>query len=713
MALVRPAAATEPAAARPPLPTATATRVDTPIELDGRLTDPSWNLARPIGRLRQVDPEENGPASLVTEVRIVYTADTLYFGIRCVEHPSVIVATQRQRDARLDVDDRIVIVLDPFFDHRNGFFFQVNPAGARADGQISDNPHFLNQDWDGIWDAAARITEDGWTVEIAIPFKTLRFEPHARLWGLNVERDIKSANETDRWAMPLHNSWIGNMAEAGHLTGLHDLRQGLGLDLRPYVSGGLDGVTGQRDVGLDVFKNVTPNLNASITLNTDFAQTEADNRQVNLTPFKLFFPEKRAFFLEGSGVFNLSGLGGGGGGGSPDLVPFFSRQIGIYSGGDTNQQVPILVGTKVTGRQGAYNIGVLDVQTRATPDGAVGAQNMLATRVSRNLFEQSSVGMIVTHGNPDGSGNTLVGGDAKFATSHVFGGQNLSLDLFALRTQDAALGADDAFGFRMNYPNDRWNANLNWKQIGVNFAPALGFVNRTGIRKANWGLGFQPRPSGTFVRQLFFEFRGNYITDLHNRVVDWRVFTSPLNLRTNSGDHVEFDVTPQYEYLTEEFEISDGVTLPVGAYRWLQWQVQLDTADKRRWQLHLNWGDGSFYNGTNRYLRASLTLKPSALLLLRLEASRNDITLQQGRFSTQLFSFRGDMNFSPNVSWATLVQYDNDSRELGVQSRFHWILQPGNDVFMVVNQGWLKRLDGIYQPNLDQVTAKLQYTLRF
>ncbi len=375
--------------------------------------------------------------------------------------------------------------------------------------------------------------------------------------------------------------------------------------------------------------------------------------------------------------------------------------------------MPILVGTKLTGRQGAYNVGFLDVQTRATPDGAVGGQNMLVSRVSRNLFEQSSVGVIITHGNPSGGGNTLLGGDAKFATSHLFGDRNFTLDVFGLRTQDAVLGSDNAFGFRLNYPNDLWNANLNWKQIGANFMPALGFVNRTGIRKANWGIGYQPRPQNSFVRQAFFEFRGNYITDLQNRVLDWRIFTSPFNIRTNAGDHFEFDVTPQFEHLTEEFEISDGITLPVGSYQWLQWQFQFDTANKRWWELHFNWGDGSFYNGTNREVRLGLTLKPSSFVTLDLRANRNDITLTQGKFYTVVYSMRGDLNFSPNVSWANLVQYDNDSRELGVQSRFHWILKPGNDIFMVVNRGWYKTFDAIYQPNLDQVTLKLQYTFRF
>jgi hypothetical protein len=689
------------------VPEALATRIATPIVLDGVLDEAAWRQATPIGPLHQVDPDENQPATNATEIRIVYTADTLYFGIHCIEPRRQIVAAELRRDGDIFSDDHVVIALGPFFDHRNGFFFQVNPVGARGDGQISDNSDFLDQSWDGIWDARARITEHGWDAEIAIPFKTLRFTPGTPAWDLNVEREVKAINETDRWATPLHKSWVSNFPDAGQLAGLTGLRQGLGLDVRPYASAGELSGAGQHDVGLDIFKNLTPNLNASVTINTDFAQTEADDRQVNLTPYKLFFPEKRAFFLEGSGVFNVPGLG------NSDLMPFFSRQIGLLNVDGRSEQVPILAGAKVTGRQGDYNIGLLDVQTRSAPDDLGDGQNLFAARVSRNLLSQSQVGAIVTHGSADGGDNLLVGGDAKFATATLFGDRNFEIDLYALRTKDANAGSDDAFGFRVDYPNDLWNAHVNWKQIGDRFAPALGFVNRTGIRKVDGHVSFQPRPSGSFVRQFFFQISPNYITNLNGEVLDWRLELTPLNIDTNEGEHVEIDIVPQFEELLEPFEISDGVVLPPGPYRWTDHQVHADTADKRWWQLHFDWALGGFYNGTNRYLHLGATLKPSRHVSFDFNANRNDITLNEGRFYAEVLSFRGNLNLSPNVSWSNLVQYDNQSRELGGQSRFHWILEPGRDLFIVLNRGWIRTPSGVFLPNFDSASAKLQYTVRF
>src|SRR5262249_6819315 len=258
------------------VPTAIATRASGPIHIDGRLDEPDWASAPPIGPLTQREPLEGQPATEASDVRILFDSSALYFGIVCYEpHPSSTVATQLTRDANLDVDDRITIVLDPFLDHRNGFFFQVNPAGARTDGQVSNNSPQLLRDWDGIWDAAVTRTADRWIAEIVIPFKTLRFKRGQSVWGFNIERQIKHRFETARWASAGVTSWIGNLADAGHLSGLDDPAQGHGLDVRPYVSGGEDTGTGQFTGGLDIVKNLTPNLNASITVNTDFAETEA------------------------------------------------------------------------------------------------------------------------------------------------------------------------------------------------------------------------------------------------------------------------------------------------------------------------------------------------------------------------------------------------------------------------------------------------------
>ena len=692
-----------------PVPAASATLSTDPIRVDGVLDEPAWSRAVPIGPLFQRDPKEGAPASEQTEVRVTFDAENLYLGIKCRDRtPSGIVSTQLARDADLEVDDRILIVLDPFLDHRNGFFFMVNPAGARADGQISNNSEELSFEWDGIWDARARITDEGWEAEIAIPFRTLRFKTGQTVWGLNVERQIKRLQEHDRWASPKRDTWIGNLSAAGELTGLTGLQQGRGLDVRPFVSGGEKNSGGTFKPGLDVFKSITPSLTASLTVNTDFAETEVDSRQINLTRFELFLPEKRTFFLEGAGVYDVAGLGSQ----DQDLIPFFSRSIGLQNG----QEVPILFGLKVSGRQGGFNVGALDVQTRHTSldEGPLAAQNLLALRVSKNFLEQSWVGAIATRGDPTGAGDTsLIGVDARFATSHFKGGTNLSLDLYGLRTGDAGSDkVDHAYGFKLDYPNDRWNAALSWKRIGDDFDAAMGFVPRTGIRKGDLYVAFQPRPERFGIRQLFFELEPTLVTNLQGRVASWEVFTAPFNLRTESGEHLEWNYIPMFERLDGPFEIQPGFVIPAGSYQWTRFRAEVNTATKRPWVIDFAFRWGSFYGGHLRQYQPALTLKPDTHVRVVIQMERDEASFPQGSFVTQLFFGRFDYNFSPDIGWSSLVQYDDQSRSLGLQARLRWILRPGNDLFLVVSRGWFRRFDGDYVPRFDQGSAKLQYTIR-
>ncbi len=695
-----------------PLPTATATKVTTPVRVDGVLDEDAWAQAVPIKGLLQVEPTQGAAPSEDTEVRVVYDADNLYFGILCRDRtPSGIVSTQLGRDAELDVDDQVVIVIDPFSDQRNGFFFAVNPAGARRDGQISNNSQEMSTEWDGIWDARARITAEGWVAEIAIPFKTLRFKPGQTVWGLNIERQIKRRQEIVRWASARNDVWLSNLSEAGRLEGLRDIHQGRGLDIRPFVSGGEKNSDGTVKVGLDVVKSITPNMTGSLTVNTDFAETEVDNAQVNLTRFPLFFPEKRTFFLEGAGVYDVAGLGGGGEGPPPDLLPFHSRTIGLYRG----EEVPILAGAKVTGRQSGYNIGFLDVQTRTTTlkGGELEAQNLLAARVSRNLFEQSWVGVIATHGDPSGEGNnSLIGFDARFATSNFKDGRNLSLNLFAMRTDDTALGADYAFGFRAEYPNDRWLGSLGFKQIGEDFRPALGFVPRTGVRKADAEVGFQPRPGRFGIRQIAISAGPQVVMDWNWRAESWDMFTHLPQIEFDSGEDVALQVIPTFERLVEPFEIQPGVVIPPGSYRWTVWQVEANSASKRPWVVGVEFSKGGFYTGTMTQTAASLMLKPSPHLAVGVDVERSDVSLPEGAFVAQVFSTRIDFSATTNITWSNQVQYDTDSRTLGFQSRFRWILRPGNDLFFVVGRGWFNEPGGGYEPSFHTASAKLQYTFR-
>jgi hypothetical protein len=678
------------------------------LRLDGRLDEPIWATARAIGPLLQVEPAEGAAAGAATEVRVLRDDEHLYFGIRCFDSaPAGIAATKLGRDAEIEGDDHVMIVLDTFADRRNGFFFAVNPRGARAEGQIANNSEQLDFDWDGIWDAAARLDAQGWTAELALPFKTLRFKGGVEAWGLNVQRYVARRQETDRWRSARRDVWISNLSEAGRLEGLAGARQGRGLDVRPYLSGSETDGDFELKLGGDVFKNVTPNLTASLTVNTDFAETEVDARQVNLTRFPLFYPEKRSFFLEGAGIYEVAGLGSTNG----DLLPFYSRRIGLYAG----EQVPILAGAKLSGRVGPWNLGVLDALTGRDDELGLARQNLLAARFSRNLFRQSFVGALVTHGNPSGAGsNTLAGVDVRFATSTFRGGENLSLDLYAFLTDDGASGRrGHAWGGKLDYPNDLWDVALTFKEIDDGFTPALGFVRRTDVRMASLGAVVMPRPGRLGIRQLFFELRPQYVTDLTGRTLDWLVIVSPLGLQTESGEEFRLEWIPQFERLDQPFEIQPGIVIPPGDYRYTAWIAELDTAPRRRWVATLEARWGSFYDGDLTRLEGELVLKPSAHVLVGLAGEWSRGTLPAGRFTAKVLAARLELNASPNLGLSGLVQYDSDSRELGVQARLRWRVRPGSDLFVVFNRGWLHEQDGAYRPYYDRGSAKVQHSFRF
>lgn len=703
-------------------PTVRATDITERVRIDGKLDEPAWLLAAPIINMTQILPKEGDAPSEKTEIRVLVDTNALYLGITCYDRtPERIISSQLTRDAFLDPDDNVVIVLDPFLSQRNGYFFNINSAGARADGQISNNAQYPRLDWDGIWDASARIAEEGWIAEIIIPFKTLRFKPGLKTWGFNVERTIKRKNETVRWAGARRDSWATNLAEAGSLEGFPEIHQGKGLDVRPYGVVRKDGNEYKLDGGLDVSKNLAPNLNASLTVNTDFAETEADTRQVNLTRFDLFYPEKRMFFLEGADVFETASAGGGGSfsffGMGSDLMPFFSRTIGFYQNGGTSIDVPILVGGKISGKQSRFNIGVLDVLTDEVESAGLKKQNLFVGRVSRDFWRQSYVGGIVTHGNPTGEGdNTLMGVDARFATSTFRKDKNLNFSLYLFRTADEASNTSDyAGGFQLQYPNDRWFGSIGWKQIGENFRPALGFVPRTGMRKIEGSLMFGERPEKWGIRRIGFGVSPKVITNLDNRVDDWNIRLDVLNIDFESGDTIMFGIEPTFERLPEPFDISwgRGIVLPAGSYNYTNYQVGGMTADKRWWMGHCHFGWGSYYNGNQKSVEMEFTLKPNDHISLEVGADRKQINLEQGKFYTQIFSAQAAYNFSPDISWSNLVQYDNVSRILGFQSRFRWILTPGSDLYLVMNRGWFRTFDRDFISTYDQGTVKLQYTFRF
>jgi hypothetical protein len=714
---------------------AVVTAADAPIALDGVLDEPIWSSAPGIGALVQRQPRQGAEPTERTDVTLVYSDTHLYIGVLAHDtEPGRVIGTQMARDGSISADDRIEILLDTFRDQRSAFYFATNPSGALVDGLVANGQ--LNADWDAIWDVRTRRTAEGWSAEFAIPFKSLGFPSGATAWGFNITRSIHRKLEEVRWSGARLDTQFFQVSEAGEITQLVDLSQGIGLDVRPFLAGRTLRLTGDDDTdvkpGLDVFYNITPSLKLTTTFNTDFGETEVDARQINLTRYSVLFPEKRSFFLEGAGVFNFASTGPEPAGGIPltgaDVYPFFSRQIGLLGG----QEVPLDAGVKLTGTVGRTDIGMLTVRTGdlETDDDRriVDPKTFFVGRVKRNLFQQSYVGAIVTNGHPErGRSGQTYGADMRLATSRFMGQpRNMVLNAFAVRAANKGVSDDDwSYGFALTYPNDKYAAQVSMRTVEKNFAPALGFVQRDNIRMVRAAASYNPRPRNFLnIQQLNHDIYFTHFTRLDNGETEsWDLYVTLLDWHLNSGDnlHGMFDFNPTYERLFETFEISPGVRLLPGEYRFTRFRSNLlSTATKRRLSGSINLTYGGYWSGKAEQLTTSVTYKLPPRFTLIVSTNQTFARLPEGRFIARIFTSNINYAVSPRLSLTNLIQYDNRSRNLGWQSRARWTLQPGNDLFFVFNQGWIEDdLDGTGRGRLrfrtadTKVSAKFQYSFRF
>jgi Domain of unknown function (DUF5916)/Carbohydrate family 9 binding domain-like len=704
---------------------AVVTATTDPITIDGVLDEPIWSVAPKIGNLVQRQPASGQAPTEPTDVTLLYDRDHLYVGI--VAHdsePQRVIGTQMARDASLNSDDRIEILLDTFRDQRSAFYFATNPSGALVDGLVASGQ--LNADWDAIWNVRTGRTAQGWIAEFAIPFKSLSFPAGRTVWGFNIARHVYRKLEEDRWSGAGLDTHLYQVSEAGEITNLTGLTQGLGLDVRPFVAGRWLEVADVGDAsgepGLDVFYNVTPSLKLTATLNTDFGETEVDARQINLSRFSVLFPEKRSFFLQGAGVFNFASIGPEPAGGIPpagaDVYPFFSRQIGLLDG----VEVPIETGIKLTGTVGRTDVGVLNVRTGDLD--IVEEKNFLVGRVKRNLLEQSYVGAIFTGGDPEsGESGQTYGADLRLATSRFLGRpNNMVVNAYAVRSvNDGVSGRDWSYGFSAHYPNDKFNAQVTFREIQENFQPPLGFVQRDNVRMFRVAGSYNPRPKDFLnVQQMFHDIYYTRFTRLDNGEVEsWDLYVTLLDWHLSSGDnlHGMFDVNPTYERLFEPFEISPGVFLPVGEYRFTRFRSNLlSTAAKRRLSGSINLTYGGYWSGAAEQITTSLTYKLPPRFTISLSTNQTFARLPEGDFIARIFSSNVNYAVSPALSLSNLIQYDNRSRNLGWQSRIRWTLKPGNDVFFAYNVGWIEEAadDTLrFRAQDRKVSAKFQYSFRF
>ena len=700
-------------------PTVAAVRVTKAPDIDGHLIDEAWSYAKPAGEFLQKEPKQNIPHSQRTEFRVLYNNDTLFVGVWCFDTQARnIIAHTMERDVMMRYEDMVNITLDTFQDRRNGYIFTVNPNGARSDATVSNNTS-RNSEWDGAWRAKSKKHAWGWSIEVAIPFKSLSFDEKNDSWGINIYRNIGRFGERGQWANSRRISRSYHVSGCGDLTGLHGLRQGIGLDITPYATGKYRKDYDSRDsdllgdFGFDVRYRLTPSLTALASINTDFAETEIDTRQVNFTRFPLFFPEKRQFFLEDSGIF---GFGGGESSrrrsrDSSDtlLMPFFSRRIGLSSKG---QITPIQFAGKVTGRIKDYNIGLLN----AVVEGDDHPRNAFVGRVSRNVFEQSSFGFLTTVGDPNSDEmNSVTGIDFQYRNTDFMGGHTFEANLYALGSYSEDLGGLEptwATNAKLYDRNIELSASV--MEIGNDFNPAMGFVRRRGTRRHMLEAEFTPYfEEISWLRNTRHGYEAELYTDLGNDVVNTKQTFNLASLSFESQEMLSLSVSHHTDRPNKDFDISDGTVIPAGNYDWWDARLSLNTGLYRKFAAANSYTVGSFYDGDRQQLSSTLVYRPTNRISLMLDYSLNLIDWEQFKDSTiNLISGRIQYSFTPDLTLFNLIQYDDISNSIGVNSRLQWEYKPGAKMFFVVNQGYVDEMTGFVIRDLE-VVAKVGGLFRF
>lgn len=676
-----------------PVRQAKARFVQTAPTLDGVLDEAVWAGDGQVQRLLQRDPKEGEASTEKTEVWIVYTRQAIFFGIRCWDsNPTQIVATERRRDQDLTKDDSVGIILDTFHDRRNGFLFRTNPLGAKYDALVTDEGRDINLAWDEKWEAAASADTEGWSVEVMIPFKSLRMQHQEEMiWGLDFERIIRRKNEYAYWNGFNRNFAFENISQAGQLLGLREIEAGLRLRVKPFFLGGFEQTPGPTretaregalEVGLELLKyRPTESLTLDFSLNTDFAQSEVDDLVTNITRFPLFFPEKREFFLEGAGIFEFgTGIGLGR---SRDFKLFFSRRIGLS---ENREPIPVLGGVKLTGRVGKYTVGVLDMQTDSAQEQP--GNNYGVFRLKRDILNRSNVGAMFTNRQSpeEDDYNRVYGVDGNF----VFA-DNLNIYSFLAKSDTPDLPRDDWSYFgRVLWDSDFFMAGAEYLVVQRNFNPELGFLPRRDQKRSTLRLGVRPRPDSDLIRQLVFRTRLDFTQNQAGKQESILYHFFTFESLFQSGDRLVVDVHRNFERLFEPFQIRPDVAIPSGSYRGWDVVAFWDGAPQRRisggnlFRFRYEWG---FFGGARSELRAEPLIKLSDALSVEVGYALDDVKLPFGRFTSHVLNTRFNYAFSNRWLTSTTVQYSNLDQLLNFRFRLNFIHRPGDDFFLIYNEG--------------------------
>ncbi|MCY1719059.1 carbohydrate binding family 9 domain-containing protein [Prolixibacteraceae bacterium Z1-6] len=690
-----------------------AVRVETPPTIDGIVNDEIWNHAFMVNEFFQREPNEGEQITERTEFYTCYDDNNIYFAAKCWSNPEDVIAKELARDVSLGKDDRIQIIMDTYHDKRNGYWFQIGPRGSIGDAIISENGAVFNKQWDGLWNGKARITEYGWEAELVIPFKTLGFDKESNEWGIKFIRHMVNKLESGYWPVANLNTHKFQVSDGGTLTGIENITQGIGLDIAPYLLTGMDTKKGNNNDGkltggIDMFYQITPSLKSSLSINTDFAETEVDDRQINLTRFSLHYPEKRDFFLNGANYFQFGIEGDSNSPVAKKIIPFFSRRMGLDENGNP---IRINVGAKLTGQIEDWNVGMMYIND----DRDLGNNNFSVARVTRNLGTQSSIGIIGTYGNSFGDSKNLVtGADVKLSTSTFQGNKNVSLFMFGLKSTTTDVESNDAsWGAQVVYPNDLINARLGYHQIGKNFIAGMGFVPRTNIRENYGELEIGPRPNKWGIMQIQFGGEFDFVHNLETNELETReIKLKPLGIRFLSGEEISYSLTNQYEMLSEDFNIYSNYIIPEDKYEWWFHEIAVETKGARNIYGEASYGFGNFYTGYRKDIDIEANWKVAVPLFLGGKFHQSQVELPEGDFTANIYQAYANILFSPTLTLYNYFQYDNASNNIGWQSRFRWILKPGNEVILAWTSNFLEE-ENKYLMDESSLRLKLKYNIRF
>lgn len=686
-----------------------AVRTHETIEIDGYLHETDWSKAQVIDDFMQQYPNEGEPLSQRTEVRMLYDKEKLYISFLCFDSkPDKIIANEMRRDGMLWQNDNVYIMLDTYGDKLQCFFFRINPLGAKSDTAVTDGGENLNGSWDCIWDAAGQQHGKGWTVEIAIPFNQLRYKKSETMeWGVNFGRNIPRTTETSQWVqVPQSQSWPGTFHPIyqGKLTGLHDISSPSYFDIKPYLLGGLaenldDSSDWQRnsagDLGLDIKYGVTSNLTLDLTMNTDFAQVEADQEQVNLNRFSLYFPERRDFFLEGSGLFSFGADIGGWG--PPPLSIFYSRRIGI----EDEREVRILGGGKLTGKVGSYSVGALNMTTADSEDTPM--TNFSVVRMQRHILSDSSVGFILTNRQSDfGGGYHRNGGIDLFVRPH---------DQWRIRAMTVgswspnAAERDYALYLSNNWRNKYLRFNASYLDIGPDFTNEMGFMYRRDIRSFRMNANTNSQINKYFIREAGLGISGNYLLDHDNNLIGWEVnIGGDISFPTSDG--ITFDFQRYFDNVDESFKI-ENVEIAAGNYEMNQFSMSVYSDSSRPFSIYggLNYGD--YFQGKKLGYYLDSQWRATRQLALDSRYSRNHIFFSEGtNITTTIVGGRINYAFNTRIFTKLFAQWNHTEERASANILVNYIYRPGSDFYLVYNQTW-KTTDGF---NTDEWTILSKFT---